>query len=73
MEGVVRLEVEVSAQGLPLEVRIREGSGFRILDVAAREAVSGWRFEPARRMGRPVAATVEVPIRFQLADAATYR
>jgi periplasmic protein TonB len=66
MEGVVRLEVEVSADGRPLAVAVKESSGFRVLDVAAREAVEHWRFEPARRMGRAVAATVEVPIRFEL-------
>jgi periplasmic protein TonB len=68
MEGLVRLEVEVSAHGHPVSVTIKESSGSRILDVSARDAVKRWRFEPARHMGRAVAARVEVPIRFQLSD-----
>jgi periplasmic protein TonB len=68
MEGLVRLEVEVSPHGHPVSVTIKESSGSRILDVSARDAVKQWRFEPARHMGRAVTARVEVPIRFQLSD-----
>ncbi|AGA34383.1 Ferric siderophore transport system, periplasmic binding protein TonB [Thioalkalivibrio nitratireducens DSM 14787] len=68
MEGLVLLEVEVGADGRVLSVTVHSGSGFRVLDAAAQDAVRRWHFEPARREGRPVVATVEVPIRFRLAD-----
>lgn len=65
-QGSVLLTVTVLASGLVEQVEIRQGSGFDSLDRAAREAVARWRFVPAQRQGRPVAATVTVPIRFQL-------
>ncbi|MCX5823464.1 MAG: energy transducer TonB [Deltaproteobacteria bacterium] len=41
-------------------------AGHEILDRAALEAVSTWRFEPGRREGRAVTMSVEVPVRFVL-------
>ncbi len=69
MEGIVLLVVEVSVQGRPLSVSVKKGSGYSILDKAALRAVQAWRFAPATRGGQPVAASVEVPIRFILKDA----
>ena len=68
-QGVVLLFVKVSAQGAPLVVTVKKSSGFMLLDKAALKAVRGWRFAPATRGGRAVAAGVEVPIRFILNDA----
>ena len=34
------------------------------LDAAALRAVRQWRFRPARYMGRPLAVSVYVPVRF---------
>jgi protein TonB len=65
-QGKVLLRVQVSAQGLAEEVRIAESCGFPQLDEAAREAVSKWRFIPARRGDEPIAASVLVPIAFRL-------
>lgn len=67
LEGIVRLDVRVSSDGLPLSVRIKEGSGHEVLDDAAVTAVSHWRFVPARRGAESIEASVVVPIRFQLA------
>ena len=36
------------------------------LDSAAAAAVRQWRFKPAMASGQPVAAWVEVPVRFTL-------
>lgn len=65
-EGTVLLSVVVTASGTVEQVTVQQGSGHALLDRAAVESVSGWRFVPAQRQGHPVAATVTVPIRFQL-------
>lgn len=70
-EGVVTLSVAVDETGAPQEVRVKESSGYSVLDRCAVEAVQRWRFVPARRAGRTVAAHVEVPVRFGLSDPAT--
>lgn len=67
-EGSVLLRVLVSAGGSPLRVEVRQGSGYRRLDEAAREAVARWRFVPARLGAEPVEAWVEVPVEFSLAS-----
>jgi len=67
-EGVVVLSVSVGADGRADSVRVARGSGHAMLDAAALDAVRRWRFEPARRAGMPVAASVDVPIRFRLED-----
>lgn len=69
MQGVVLLLVEVSAKGYPTVVKVKKTSGFMLLDKAALKAVRAWRFAPAKRGSLPVAASVEVPIRFTLNDA----
>jgi protein TonB len=68
IEGVVRLNVEVSADGAALAVNIAVSSGFAPLDEAALAAVRNWRFEPAKRGGKAVSARVEIPLRFKLSN-----
>jgi protein TonB len=66
-EGRVLLRVLVDEHGYPQEVLIERGSGHRELDRAAREQVlKAWRFHPAQREGRTVAAWALVPIDFTL-------
>lgn len=65
-QGKVLLRVFVSAAGLAEKVEIKLGSGFARLDQAAEEAVSRWRFVPAKRGEQAIAAWVQVPITFQL-------
>lgn len=66
-EGTTLLEVRVSAAGKPLNVRIKKSSGYHALDDAALQTVrDSYRFEPARRNGEKVEATVELPMRFSL-------
>jgi protein TonB len=65
-EGRVLLLVQVSPQGTPMQVRIRESSGHPRLDEAALEAVRQWHFVPARRGDEPVAASVVVPLVFRI-------
>lgn len=66
LAGEVILSVLVTAAGLPQNVEVVTSSGHAILDVAARQAVMQWRFVPAQSAGAPVAASVLVPINFQL-------
>lgn len=70
-EGVVTLLVAVDETGAPQEVKVKASSGYSLLDRCAVEAVQRWRFTPARRGGKAVAANVEVPIRFGLEGQAT--
>jgi protein TonB len=61
----VRIELTVDASGNVVQVRLVEGLGHG-LDEAAVEAARGYRFEPARRCGKAVAATFTIAIRFAL-------
>jgi len=67
-EGVVLLDVTVSAGGLPAAVSLKRSSGHPLLDQAALDAVHRWIFEPGRAGGLPVTSQVEVPVRFSLSD-----
>ncbi len=67
LEGTVLLEVLVGEDGRPLRVDVREGSGHRALDEAARDQVlAHWRFRPAMRDGRAIQAIGLVPVNFRL-------
>ena len=62
--GTVLLRVLVAADGAVAKVRVHESSGVPLLDGAAARAAHGWRFHPATRAGAPLAAWVEIPVRF---------
>jgi periplasmic protein TonB len=66
--GEVLLRVVVTPDGEARSVEIERGSGHARLDAAARRAVAGWRFVPARRGDVPIQASVLVPIVFRLDD-----
>ena len=66
LSGTVLLLVQIDERGRPLSITLRQTSGHTILDTAALRAVRAWRFEPARRDGKPVDARLEIPIRFAL-------
>jgi periplasmic protein TonB len=66
LEGKVMLRVRVSPAGAVEGVELLSGSGAEILDEAAIQAVRGWTFRPAMRLGVAVAAVVDVPVRFRL-------
>lgn len=66
-EGTVLLAVLVDTNGRPLRVDVRESSGHRQLDEAARDQVlARWRFQPAMRDGRAIQAIGLVPVEFRL-------
>ncbi|MDP2752711.1 MAG: energy transducer TonB [Rhodocyclaceae bacterium] len=65
-EGRVLLRVRVSAAGTAESVEVKHSSGFQRLDQAAIDAITRWRFVPARRGSEMIAAWVLVPITFNL-------
>lgn len=62
--GEALLRVHVDPNGVPYAVDLVRGSGSRLLDRAATDAVRKWRFRPAMSNGQPVDGTVQVPIAF---------
>jgi protein TonB len=65
-EGLVVLSVKVTAAGKADSVRIKDSSGFPLLDAAAVEAVREWEFNPARSGRLAFPSEIEVPVRFTL-------
>lgn len=65
-QGEVMVRVRLDADGTAAEIMVWRSSTFPLLDRAALTAVRGWHFLPALRDGRPVAAWVEIPVRFHL-------
>lgn len=65
-EGTVVVTATVDALGVVLDVALRTPSPFPGLNREALRAVRGWRFEPARRHGEPVATTTDVTVEFRL-------
>lgn len=65
-EGKVLLKVQVSAAGAATHVQLASSSGYERLDAAALQAVTHWRFVPAREGGQARASWVLVPVNFTL-------
>jgi len=65
-EGVVLVAAEILPNGRVGNMKIRKSSGYAILDQSALEGVKPWKFEPAKKSGKPFAIWVEVPIKFVL-------
>lgn len=62
--GTVMVRAEIGPDGVPTSVSVAQGSGSRLLDRSAVDAVQRWRFEPAMLDGRPTVGSVVVPIEF---------
>jgi len=70
MQGVVRLRLTISTQGVVTGATVVRSSGSEGLDEAARAWVMAhWRYRPAERGGVPVAGTADVVVRFDLKNA----
>jgi protein TonB len=65
-QGMVILQVEVTATGEPASVSILKSSGYFRLDQAARRAVQHWKFHPAMTAGIAVSSEADVPVHFKL-------
>lgn len=64
-QGTVVLWMVIGPDGRPRDLRILRSVGMG-LDEKAIEAVRSWRFEPARKDGRPVAVQINVEVSFRL-------
>jgi protein TonB len=64
--GLALLRVFVDSDGSVVRVALARSTGSRVLDNAALATVRTWRFVPAQLDQTPVAAEVEVPVRFLL-------
>jgi len=63
IRGRIVLRVLVSAAGEPVDIRVEKG---RVpLTQAAIDAVRQWRFEPAKKAGKPVRTFTTVEIAFE--------
>jgi TonB family protein len=63
--GVVVLSVVVGPDGNPRDIKVIRALGMG-LDEKAIEAVKKWKFEPARKDGKPVSVLVSVQVDFHL-------
>jgi TonB family protein len=52
--GSAKVGIEIAADGSVSNPVIEKSSGFPMLDAAALESVKSWRYNPARRDGKPV-------------------
>jgi protein TonB len=66
VEGQVLLRVQVDEQGRATEVVVQGGSGWRLLDEAARRIALACPYLAARRGDERLVAWVEYPVRFAL-------
>lgn len=67
-EGVVLVIAEILSDGRVGITKIKRSSGYAILDRSAIDAVKPWKFEPAKKSGKPFTIWVELPIKFILHD-----
>jgi protein TonB len=64
VEGVVKLEAVISADGVIR--RLQLVSGHPLLVRAAMDAVKQWRYAPTLLSGRPVEVVTQIEVRFSL-------
>jgi protein TonB len=67
-EGAVLISTEILPDGNVGNLKIKKSSGYAILDQAAIDAVRNWKFEPAKKMGKPFAIWRDHVIKFFLND-----
>jgi periplasmic protein TonB len=65
-QGTVFLIIHVSPEGLADGVDIARSSGFGMLDRAAYDAVTRWKFVPAVRDGQAVSSVITLRVVFEL-------
>lgn len=63
--GTALVRAQIGPDGVPTSIDIVDGSGSRVLDRAAMDAVRNWRFRPAMADGQPTAGSIQVPITFK--------
>jgi TonB family protein len=66
VRGVLQMRLVVDADGVPRRIAVAQPVGYG-LEAKAAEALAKWRFTPAMRAGKPVAATILVNLDFETA------
>ena len=67
-QGVVWVAMQVNAQGIPMEVQLKQTSGFNRLDQAALQGVKNWRFNPQILLPGELVHHVDVPVVFKISN-----
>lgn len=67
-EGIVLLAAEILPDGRVGSMKIKKSSGYAVLDQSAVESIKPWKFEPARKSGKPFTVWIELPVKFVLTD-----
>ena len=71
VEGEVTVQYDVTDQGLVINAFVKEGSLGQVFDAAALQAVTSWKFSPARRDGVAIAQNALVSkLRFKVGTRA---
>jgi periplasmic protein TonB len=65
IEGTVTINLKLDADGIPHEMKIAR-SLRPDLDQKALEAVTKWRFSPAKKDGKPIPVFLSVEVGFKL-------
>lgn len=65
-QGKVTLRLRIGIDGRVESIKLLVSSGTSSLDDSALTTVKRWRFEPARRFGRPVAMDVKTSVKFEI-------
>jgi len=66
MEGVTYMRTVITAEGIPTEISVTKSSGWPMLDEAAVQCLSSWRFVPATKSGVATPFTMSYALRWQL-------
>jgi TonB family protein len=66
IEGTVLIEALIDLEGRVARCRVLQS--VPELDAAALAAVRQWRFQPARKGGKPVATIIHMPVAFRIYD-----
>ena len=65
IQGMVQLMIMVDAKGVPTDIKVQRSLGLG-LDEEAVKTVGKWKFKPATKNGKPVAAPALIEVSFRL-------
>ncbi|MCX7419683.1 MAG: energy transducer TonB [Planctomycetia bacterium] len=65
LQGRVVLSIRVGIDGRVESLKLLRSSGVTSMDESAMKTVKNWRFEPAKRFGRPIVMEIRHAIRFE--------
>ena len=66
LQGKVTLRLRIGTNGRVESLKLLASSGVPSMDESVLRTVKQWRFEPARRLGRPVAMDVKTSVKFEI-------